>query len=456
MEEPHDNDAERALLGAVLTDNAALSRARSLPTNDFHAPAHRRIWGAMLELAGEGKPIDHLTLSERLQARGALGKIGGPAYLMQLDQAVPITSNAGQYAAIVRDRAARRAMVAIGRRLAELAHDAGKDPLETRQGAQHALAALSSGSYRLRSMTEVADGIRQHLQAIEEDKAEPIIPTGLRALDRVIGGLQPTLTIVGARTGVGKSAWAATVIQNVAQYFTNRDLGEKVGVISLEDEGEWLPYRLLAHASGVAGFVLRFRKKTEMQWKAIGEGDARLRQYSDNVIIDDRPDLSSSEISQVADDMVLNHGARMLLIDHMQEVNHWAHKLETLEQNMTRSLVDIRGISKRHGIPVVLLCQMREDDKVKAGQFQGAGGFYGARETVKKSRVAIELAREHDSDKMAMRVLKHTNGVGHRDVEVQFIGAAAMVRDLEGEQGSLEFDGTPRPEEFTKEPEEAA
>lgn len=452
MEEPHDSDAEKALLGAVLSDNASASRVRLVRPDDFFAPAHQRIWRATLELLGEGKPIDHLTLSERLAARGDLAKVGGPPYLMQLDQSVPLAANAAHYAEIIRDRATRRRMVAIGRRLIELANDQTKKPLDSRQGAQHALAALSQDQYRLRTMSEVQDGIHQNLQAIEAGTAEPIIPTGIRALDNVIGGFQPTLLVFGARTGVGKSALAATFIENVARYFVNRDLGEKVGVVSLEDEAEWLPYRLLANASGVSGFVLRFRKKTEAQWKAIGEGDQKLRLYSDSVVIDDRPHLTSGEIAQVADDLVLNHGCRALVIDHFHELDHWAHGLDTLEQNMTRSLVDIRGISKRHAIPVVLFAQMREDDKVKAGAFQGLYGFFGAREIVKKARVVVEAVREPDSDRMVLRVHKHTNGIMARDVDVHFIGGAAMIRDIEGPQAALPLER----DEYAAEPEEAA
>lgn len=441
MNDPHDNDAEKALLGAILSDAAALTRVRSsLRAEDFYAPGHAKIYDAALSLFSDGAAVDTLTISERLQKRGQLAAIGGPAYLMALDQQAPVIANAPQYATIIRDRAVRRKLVAIARRLGEVALDMQRDPGDVQGKAAQALAAIGSGSYRIKTLTEVMGGIHQALNEVQDGQRIPVIPTGIRAIDNVIGGLQSTLIAVGARTGVGKSAFGSTVVQNVAELFTREDRGRKVGVISLEDEAEWLGYRYLAQASGVNGFVLRYRRKTERQWEQIGEGSGVVRRYSDAIVVDDRPGLTSWEIAQVADDMVINHGVSVLLIDHMQEVDHWQHKLDTLEQNMTRSLGDFRGISKRHGIPVILLCQMREDDKVKPGIFQGPGGFYGAREIVKKSRIVLELAREADSDKMGIRVLKQTNGVGQRDVEVEFVNGAAMIRDLEGPQVALDLD----------------
>ncbi len=438
MNEPHDNDAERALLGAILCDRAIIPSVLALLRSaDFFAPAHGRIWEAIASLTAEGQPVDHLTLSERLKARGQLEGVGGPAYLMQLDSQVPVAENARQYAEIIRDRAARRKLLGIGRRLMEVAVDMEQRPDEVQGKAAHALATVDSGTYKLRTLSEILDGVFASLNRIEDGKEEPVIPTGIKALDNVIAGAQATLIVVGARTGVGKSAFGATLTQNVAKYFAARGKGERVGVFSLEDEGEWLAYRILAAASGVSGFVLRYRKKTDAQWASIGETSGKFRHYADEVLIDDRPNLTSWELSQAADDMVVNHGVRLLLVDHLQEVDHWAHKRETLEQNMTCSLRDLRAISKRHGIPVVLLCQMREDDKVKPGDFQGAGGFFGARETVKKSRVALELAREPQSDVMKIRVLKQTNGLGQRDVEVKFVNGAAMIADIEGQQAQL-------------------
>lgn len=442
MHDLHDNDAERALLGAVLQDAKVLSSVRSLiRPDDFYAGGHAKVWDAVLSLDAEGKPVDTLTVSERLHARAQLAAAGGPAYLMALDQDVPLAHNARAYAEIIRDRAQRRKLAAIGRRLQEVAGSLSESPADLQSKASRALASLSSGNYALRSLTDVLHQVFEHVNEVQSERKDPVVPTGIYALDKLIGGLQATLTVVGARTGVGKSAWAATVVENVAQYFAARGRGERVGVISLEDEADWLAYRLLAYRSGVNGFILRYRKKTDAQWGQIGDGAGAMRHYSDQVIVCDQPDLASWEIAQVADDMVINHGVRVLLIDHNNEINHHAHRgLDTLEQKITRSLVDIRSISKRHGIPVVLLCQMTEDGKVKPGQFQGAGGFMHAREIVRKSRVAIELVREPDSDKMGMRVLKHTHGRGQRDVEVEFIGGAAMIRDLEGDQGSLEFD----------------
>src|SRR5215472_6843733 len=117
-----DLAAERAVLGAVLADNSVIANvAELIQPDDFANAAHAQIFAAMLGLDAAQRTVDHLTLSEELKTRGQLATVGGPPYLMGLDQVVPIASNAAQYAQIVRDQATRRRLAAVGREIQELA-----------------------------------------------------------------------------------------------------------------------------------------------------------------------------------------------------------------------------------------------------------------------------------------------------------------------------------------------
>ena len=117
-----DLAAERAVLGAVLSDNTVIaSVAEVIQAEDFSSPAHSQIFSAMLALDLQQRPVDHLTLSDELKVRGQLTATGGPAYLMTLDQLVPYSANATQYAQIVKAQAIRRRLAAAGRDIQELA-----------------------------------------------------------------------------------------------------------------------------------------------------------------------------------------------------------------------------------------------------------------------------------------------------------------------------------------------
>jgi replicative DNA helicase len=123
-----DLAAERAVLGAILTDNTVVAAvAEVVHPDDFASPGHVHIFSAMLGLDATQRPVDHLTLSEELKRRGQLQTVGGPAYLMSLDQVVPVPSSAVSYANIVKDQAVRRRLAEAGREIQELAsQDSGE------------------------------------------------------------------------------------------------------------------------------------------------------------------------------------------------------------------------------------------------------------------------------------------------------------------------------------------
>jgi replicative DNA helicase len=433
MAEIHDEKAEQAVLGCLLLENGRLASVRPLlQAEDFHAPAHREIYAAALTLAAEGRPLDHLTLAQRLQERGQLHAVGGPGYLMQLDAAVPWAGHVLDYAATVKDRALRRRLAHIGARLTALAGDYSVPTQALHAKAAQHLLATPSAVPRWKTLTEHMERSVTHVREIEEGKAVPVIPTGVAALDAVIGGWQPTLTILGARTGVGKSAALATFIQNCAR------AGYRAAVFSLEDEGDWLAWRYLAHGSGVNQFLLRYRKKTDDEWERIGNALQHLEGWTDRVLIDDRPGLTADEIVLATDDAVANHGAQIVFIDHLKEVDHHAQRRERFDLCIEASLQKLRACQKRHGIPFVIAHQMAEDKAPDWNKPHTIADFSDGKVIGKMARVALGLRRAPDSDVMDVDVMKQTNGIASRTCSVRFINGAAMIRDLEGEQQAPE------------------
>ncbi len=426
MAEIYDDEAERAVLGCILTENRRLPWLRRLLTpEDFHAPAHQSIYAAMLSLADDGRPVDHLTVSERLKARGQLSGVGGPAYLMRLDEGVPLVSNLGDYAATVKDRSARRRLASIGRKLTELSANLQMNPTQLQAKASQHLLAADVATPRWKTLNEHLQGAYDHVHAVEAGTAQPVVPTGLAALDQVIGGWQPTLTIIAARTGVGKSAALATFIQNVAR------AGQRAAVFSLEDEGDWLAWRYLAYETGVNQFLLRYSKKTDAEWSRVAESPAAFEGWAERVLVDDRPGLTADEVVLAVDDAVANHGVQIVFIDHLKEMDHHAQRRERHDLNIEASLQKLRACQKRHRIPFVIAHQLTEDRENKTPTLSD---FADGKVIGKMSRVAIALTRAQGSDEMDMHILKQTNGLSGRLVTVRFINGAAMIRDIEGRQ----------------------
>lgn len=211
-EPPANLDAERSVLGAVLLKPAALAELRAhLEVADWHLPAHREVWAAMLAVERRGMPVDIVSLADELKARGALARLdGGEAYLTTLAAGVPTAENVAHYARIVREKAALRELIRACGELAARAYGGG-DAGETLAAAQRAVGGLAvrhAGGGKDPVTLGVA--VKAALDAAEEASRTgqaPGIPTGLRAWDDLFGGHQrQRLCLVAAQPGAGKSA----------------------------------------------------------------------------------------------------------------------------------------------------------------------------------------------------------------------------------------------------------
>jgi replicative DNA helicase len=219
MAEPRlqSQEAEKAVLGAVLSDPLVLETVRPvLNAEDFADPKHVHVYAAMCALAQARTPIDHLTVAEALKARGVLGSVGGPAYLMQLDASVPYATRAPDYARTVREFALRRGAVRVAQENAQKASDLGL-PVD---------AVLTEGAREWAKLTHTVKGVRKgpelflalldQLDAAQRGEVTLCIKTGIDRWDEVFGGLQPSkLTFLGSQPGVGKSSVFATMVENL-------------------------------------------------------------------------------------------------------------------------------------------------------------------------------------------------------------------------------------------------
>jgi replicative DNA helicase len=428
----YSHETEQALLALVMStsqlDGVGAARLllerEQLRDADFHLPAHASVYGAITTALAQSLPADPVTLWDRLRGFHSVTSLGGFSWLMELLQtsdAMLVHSFPG-YARQIREYSIRRRLLSELRNAAAQAQDLNREIAEVLANAARGVTGITYRKDTFRTLTEVLEEVQAHVIRTQESTAPlRLVSTGIRALDGLIGGFPPMLIIIGARPGTGKSAMAATLTQNLAMS------GERIGVFSLEDRAPWLAYRLVAGASGVSGHNIRFRKLTDGEYMKAGEGFSAAFGFADRVLIDDRRRMTGADVTTSARNMIVNHGVRAILIDHLLEV-----KAERVFARKDLEIVgQFRDLSNEYEVPVVVFTQLNRSaegvEEPKMTHFKEAGSID------EMGRVVIAMSRK--DDKIALCVIKNTNGKVGR-VDVEFEGAAAMVANTE-KQGSL-------------------
>src|ERR671913_59376 len=206
---PHDLDAERAVIGAMLVSETAIAVvAERLAAEDFYSEVHRIIYGAMMRLYSRGEPIDQLTLTNELRSVNEFERIGGRPYVFQIVESVPTAANAGRYADIVRGKALLRAIIDVGSRITEDAFREPEDVSEALDSAEQLVYGVSNRTLRerLAPVSELAPGALEMIQRLYEQEGEVTgVETGFEDLDRLTTGFHKSdLVILAARPAMGK------------------------------------------------------------------------------------------------------------------------------------------------------------------------------------------------------------------------------------------------------------
>ncbi|HEY6674070.1 MAG TPA: DnaB-like helicase N-terminal domain-containing protein, partial [Rubrobacteraceae bacterium] len=206
---PHDLEAERAVIGAMLVSETAVSAvAERLAAEDFYSEVHRIIYGAMTRLYSRGDPIDQLTLTNELRSVGEFEKVGGRAYVFQIVESVPTAANAARYADIVRGKALLRDIIDVGSRITQDAFREPEDVSHALDSAEQLIYGVSNRTLRdhLAPVSELAPGTLEMIQRLYEAEGEVTgVETGFEDLDRLTTGFHKSdLVILAARPAMGK------------------------------------------------------------------------------------------------------------------------------------------------------------------------------------------------------------------------------------------------------------
>ncbi|MGE5244756.1 MAG: replicative DNA helicase [Betaproteobacteria bacterium] len=352
---PHNLEAERSVLGAILLNNDAFNLAAEvIDSQDFYRDAHRRIFDKMVKLAERANAIDLVTLKEELARAGELDEVGGPAYIAALVDGVPRSTNVEYYARIIKEKSTLRSLIYSASKIVANAYDAGEEADVILDQAEHAIFAIADKKVR-DGFVSLRDLAQDSFETIEKLHARKElitgVPTGFTDLDEMTSGFQPSdLVIVAARPSMGKTSLVLNIAQHVG---TKTDL--TVGIFSLEMSKEQLFLRMLTGEARIDAHRLRGGFLGERDWGRLSQAIGTLSEAK--VFIDDTPSIGVLEMRAKCRRLAAEHGLHLVIVDYVQLMQgRGRFENRTLElASISRSL---KGLAKELRVPIVLLSQL--------------------------------------------------------------------------------------------------
>jgi replicative DNA helicase len=356
---PHSVEAEQAVLGGLMLDNASWDRiADVVQSGDFYRRDHRLIFEGISELADRSQPFDAVTLSEFADRRGNLDAVGGLAYLGQLANETPSAANILAYAQIVRERALLRELIRVGGEIAGSAFESdGRDVSELVDEAESKVFEIAeTGSRRGSGFVPLRKILPQTIDRLDELQGTEGhvtgLPTGYDQLDQMTAGLQKgDLIIVAGRPSMGKTSFAMNIAEHAAI-----SARVPVAIFSMEMSAEQLSFRMISSLGRVNQSHLRTGNFSDEDWHRI---DSAVRVMSEALVfIDDTPALSPTEVRARARRLAReNNGLGLIVLDYIQlmQVAGTSENRATEISEISRNL---KALAKELSVPIVALSQL--------------------------------------------------------------------------------------------------
>ena len=354
---PHSVEAEQSVVGAMLMDkDAILAASEIICGDDFYQNAYGVIFDSMVELFNEGKPVDLITLQERLKEKEVPPEISSLEFVRDLVAAVPTSANVRYYAQIVSDKAVMRKLIKMNDELSNICY-AGNEPLEsvlekTEKSVFQLLQNRNAGEYV--PIRQVVMNALEKVEKASKSKGTVTgIPTGFIDLDYKLSGLQPSdLVLVAARPSMGKTAF----VLNIAQYVAFKK-DKCTAIFSLEMSREQLVNRLFSLESQVDAQALRTGNMKDSDWEKLIEAAGIIGQS--NLIIDDTPSISISELRSKCRKYKMEHGLDLIIIDYLQLMSgSVGGRSESRQQEISDISRSLKALARELNVPVIALSQL--------------------------------------------------------------------------------------------------
>ena len=353
---PNNKEAEQSVLGSILLRPEALIEALEYVTADsFYQHAHQLIFTAMMELNEADQGIDVVTVKNTLDDKNQLDDIGGVSYLADLASIVPTAANVVYYAKIVADKALLRRLITTATDIvAQSYEDQNNDVNSILDAAERQIMNVGEdqAGNGFKKISDVLNATIEDIdQRAQEDSSVTGLSTGYAELDKVTAGLHPDeLVILAARPGVGKTAFALNVAENVAVHTPTT-----VAIFSLEMGAEQLASRLLCAQGSIDANDLRTGNLNDEEWKNLVVATGILSRTS--IYIDDTPGIKMAEIRAKCRRLAKETGnLGLIIVDYLQLIEGTGQ--ENRQQEVSVISRQLKRLAKELHVPVIALSQL--------------------------------------------------------------------------------------------------
>ena len=354
---PHSIEAEQAVVGSMLMDrDAILTSSEIISGEDFYQTAYGVIFDTVVEIYNEGKPVDLITLQERLKEKDVPAEISSLEFVRDLVTAVPTSANVKYYAEIVAEKSMLRRLIKLNDEISNMCY-LGKESMEavleiTEKKVFELVQKRNTGDF-----VPIKDVVLNALEKIESASktsgSVTGIPTGFLDLDYKMSGLQPSdLILVAARPSMGKTAFVLNIAQHVAF-----KVNKSVAIFSLEMSKEQLVNRLFSLEAQVDSQSLRTGNLKDEDWEKLIESAGIIGKSK--LIIDDTPGISISELRSKCRKYKLEQGLDLIIIDYLQLMTgRVGGRSESRQQEISEISRALKGLARELNVPVIALSQL--------------------------------------------------------------------------------------------------
>ena len=353
---PHSIEAEQSVIGSMLMGREAIMAASEMLTSDdFYQHQYGVIFDAMVELFNEGKPVDLVTLQDRLKEKDLPPEITSMEFVRDLLNAVPTSANVRHYATIVSEKAVLRRLIKLSEEIENECY-LNKEPVEvileeTEKRMFKLLQQRNSGDYV--PIRQVVMNTLENIERASKTKGNVTgLATGFTDLDYKTSGFQPSdFILVAARPSMGKTAF----VLNIAQYMAFKK-DKAVAIFSLEMSREQLMNRLFSMESKVDSQSLRTGNLKDEEWSKLIESAGIIGES--NLIIDDTPGISIAEMRSKCRKYKLEHGLDIIIIDYLQLMTGSGRGSDSRQQEISDISRSLKALARELNVPVVALSQL--------------------------------------------------------------------------------------------------
>jgi replicative DNA helicase len=410
---PHNEEAEQAVLGAMMLSGEAIAQVADLGlrAGDFYRSGHRAVYEALTDLYARGQPVDVVTSKEELLRRGALEAVGGALYLQHLVETVATPASAAHYARIVGDHALLRRLIAAAGEILQGAYGIPEDPEGFADESEGRVYNVSRRHEKDQMVTlrELVHQSMEDLERIHERTGLVGLPTGFRDLDETLQGLQKgNLVIVAARPGIGKSSLVTNIARNVAV-----EAQVPVALFSLEMSRMEIGMRLLCSEARVQWHKVRAGMVAAEDWGRIVEAAEVLDPAPVHII--DTGNATIVDIRAKARRLKSQHGLGLIIVDYLQLMSSH-QRVDNRQQEVAEISRSLKLLAKELEVPVIAVSQLNRDPERRTDKRPQLADLRESGALEQDSDVVVFIHRDPLSEDAQAKgtaeviIAKHRNG----------------------------------------------